>query len=144
MEINIEKEHENKLFERREITAHATYDSKTPTRESVKEALCKKKSMNPEMVEIISIDQAYGSKECTISAYEYLTKEAKERGAFRIGSKQKKTDAAAPAAEAAKPAEHAKKAEEKEEKQEKAEKQEKHVKEEKAVEKPAEKKEEKQ
>ena len=101
MEINIDNEHEHKLFERKEIAAHASFDSKTPTREEVKQAICRKKNINPEMLEIISIDQAYGAKECSITAYEYTTKEARERGAFRMGSKKKTAQPAAAKQEAA-------------------------------------------
>ncbi len=117
MELKIEKEHENKLFERNEIKAEATFKDKTPTRQQVKEELCKKKNLDPEMVEIVSVDQDYGQKRCTITAYAYLTPEAKKRGAFKLSAKKKEALAkgAAPAkqeaAEEAKPAEKAEGAE---------------------------------
>ena len=124
MELKIEREHENKLFERNEIKANATFKDKTPTRQQVKEELCKKKNLDPEMVEIVSVAQEYGLKSCTITAYAYLTQEAKERGAFKLSAKKKgalskgagaaKPEAAAEEAkpdEKAKPAKKAEKAE---------------------------------
>jgi ribosomal protein S24E len=117
MELNIEKEHENKLFERKEIKANASYKAKTPTRAEVKEELCKKKNLDPEMVEIVSIDQEYGQKRCTITAYAYLTKEAKQRGAFKLSAKKKQAiaKAAEPAKKEAEPAREDAKPEEKSE-----------------------------
>lgn len=107
MELNIEREHENKLFERKEIRANATYKNKTPTREEVKEELCKKKNLDPQMVEIVSIDQEYGQKRCTVTAYAYLTADAKNRGAFKLSAKKK-----AALAKKAEPAKKEEKAEE--------------------------------
>ncbi len=101
MEISILDDSENKLFERRELRIKATYEGKTPSRDEIKEGVCKKLNLSPDTFEIIRIDQGYGMRESEIVAHSYRSKESMERFARKAKSKG---GAPAPAA-AAKPAE---------------------------------------
>lgn len=130
MDIKITNDYENKLLGRREISATTTYSDRTPTKDEIKEELCKRLSLNPELVEVREIKQQYGLRVSDITAYSYASKEVMEKLVKKRGKKgaqpEQKSGAGAPAAAA--PA----KAEKKEEKHEHAEKAEK------AAEKPAE------
>jgi ribosomal protein S24E len=95
MELSIKNDRENKLLERREIRASAVYDGKTPTREEIKESISKKLSLNPELVEIVKIDQIYGLKSSAVTAYCYTSKEALERYKRKRGAKKEAKPAAA-------------------------------------------------
>jgi ribosomal protein S24E len=121
MDITITDDHENKLFQRREIAAHAVYEGKTPTRAEVSESVCKKLNLNPDTFQIIAIDQNYGIKTSEIMAYSYSSKEAMQKFARKEKEKKAKPGAAPPAkAEEKKEAkkEAAAKEEKKEEKKE--------------------------
>ncbi len=117
MELKVENEKENKLFQRKEIWANAVYDGKTPTREEIKEGLSKKLGLNPELVELVKIDQIYGLRSSKVLAYYYSTKEAMESHAKK---KKEKKGGAAPAEKKEAPKE-----EKKEEKKEEPKKEEK-------------------
>ncbi len=80
MEINIKSDRENKLFGRREVEFAATYHgSKTPSREEIKEEICKRLSLNPDTTVVIRIDQAYGSTASNVEVHSYSDKETMER-----------------------------------------------------------------
>jgi ribosomal protein S24E len=87
MELNVTNNYENKLLGRREISATATYTEKTPTKEEVKEGLCKKLSLDPALVEIREIRQQYGLRVSNITAYSYATKEVMEKLEKKRGKK---------------------------------------------------------
>lgn len=76
MEIKVSNEKENKLMNRKEIEAVVTYTGKTPTRDEVKEELCKKLSLNPDTTVIMKIDQEYGAMASGITAHSYASKES--------------------------------------------------------------------
>ncbi len=107
MEINITSERENKLFHRKEIRFMATYPgSKTPTGEEMREEICKKLSLHPNMTIIIRIRQIFGSSSSEVEAHSYSKKETMEafaRKAKGQGSKDAKAPKAAAPAEAQKP-----------------------------------------
>ncbi len=106
MEITITDDYENKLFQRREISAHAVYEGKTPTKAEVSEGVCKKLGLNPETFQIIRIDQNYGIRTSEIVAYSYGSKEAMQKFSRKEKEKKAKPGAApAAAAPAAKPEE---------------------------------------
>ncbi|MDE1851723.1 MAG: hypothetical protein KGH69_03490 [Candidatus Micrarchaeota archaeon] len=115
MELNVSKESENKLMGRKEIEVGASFDAVTPSRSDVKEAVCKKMGLHPDLVEIVRIDQAYGTKECRVTVYAYDSKEDMAKGFNRKGKEKK--EGTAPAAAAA-PAKDEKKEAAKEEKKE--------------------------
>lgn len=101
MEISITSESENKLFNRREIRFTASYSgSRTPSKDEVKEEICKKLSLNPDMTVVISINQAYGSNSSEVVVHSYSKKEAMER-LVRQPKEKKEGAKAAPATAAA-------------------------------------------
>lgn len=120
MDISINSEKENKLFGRKEILFTATNaGSKTPSREEVKEEICKKLSLNPDLTTVIKITQVYGGNTSEVIVHSYSKKEAMD--ALVRQSKEKKGTkpaAAAPNAEEKKEAKEEKKEAHKEEKKE--------------------------
>lgn len=105
LEIKVDNDTENKLVQRREITATASYKGQTPDRETVKQQLCKMLSLKPDASTVVRIGQSFGSQSSSILMHSYATKEAMER----MEPKDKKAaKAAAPAAAPAPKAEEAK------------------------------------
>lgn len=90
MELKITNDNENKLLGRREISAYATYPDKTPTKEEVKEELCKRLSLDPALVEVREIKQQYGLRVSDITAFSYANKETMEKLLKKRGEKGKK------------------------------------------------------
>jgi ribosomal protein S24E len=108
MELKINADKENKVLGRREISASATYADKTPTRDEIKQELCKKLGLDPDLVEVREIRQQYGLRVSDVSAYSYQSKESmaklvKYRGKSGAPAQAKSGATAAPA-EPAKPA----------------------------------------
>ncbi len=89
MELKILSNEENKLLGRKEITASVTSTDKTPTRDSVKEELCKKLGLNPELVEIREIKQHYGIRVSDVVAYAYSTNEIMQKSVRKRGESKK-------------------------------------------------------
>ena len=113
MDLKINEDKENKLLGRREISASAAYADKTPGRDEVKEELCRKLSLDPDLVEIRAIRQQYGLRVSDVTAYSYSSKEAmakqlKFKG--RKGKQQQKSGATVAAAPEPAPAEATKEA----------------------------------
>lgn len=102
MELNVSKESENKLMGRKEIEVGVSFDAVTPSRSELKEAICKKMGLHPDLVEIVKIDQSYGVKECNVVVHAYDSKDAMAKG-FRKNRKEGKDAGAAPAAAPAPP-----------------------------------------
>lgn len=144
MEVEIISTTENKLLERKEVSAVVRFDGATPNRKDIREAVATKIGLNPDMTILNSVASEFGAKEIRITAHGYsnlkkLIEVEPEYLRKRDGvgvEKEKPKEGEAPA-EAPK---EEKKPEEKpkEEKKEEAPK-----KEEKKEEKPPEKKEEK-
>ncbi len=93
MELTIVSNAENKLLGRREIRASAPSTDKTPTKDEVKEEICKKLSLDPSLVEIREIKQQYGLRVSDIILYSYSSKEIMEKSAKHHGEKGKKAAA---------------------------------------------------
>ncbi len=87
MELKITNDYENKLLGRREIRAYAVYSDKTPTKAEVKEEVCKKLSMDPDLVEIREIKQQYGLMASDITAYSYSSREIMDKLFKKRGKK---------------------------------------------------------
>ncbi len=87
MEIKVDNDKNNKLMNRREITATANYSGSTPARESVKQELCKMLSLKPDASAIVRISQLYGNMSSRIILHSYATKE--EMMAFEKEGKRK-------------------------------------------------------
>ncbi|MDE1834090.1 MAG: hypothetical protein KGH64_02005 [Candidatus Micrarchaeota archaeon] len=104
MELKILSNDENKLLGRKEIKAYATSTDKTPTKAQVKEEICKKLNLDPELTEIREINQRYGIRTSDILLYSYADKETMHKSVRKRGEKGKKATAtagagAAPAAD---------------------------------------------
>ncbi|HUB92351.1 MAG TPA: hypothetical protein VL945_00140 [Candidatus Saccharimonadales bacterium] len=123
MDISITSETENKLFGRKEILFTATHTgSSTPSKEVIKEEICKKLSLKPEMTEVIKITQSFGSNKSDVLVHSYSKKEAMD-SLVRKPKEKKAAGGAAPAkAPPAEAKQEAKKEEPKEEKKEEAKK----------------------
>lgn len=91
MELKINGDKDNKLLGRREVSASATYADKTPTKEEVKEQLCKKLNLDPALVEIREIRQQYGLRVSDITAYAYTNAQTMEKLSKKRGEKGKKS-----------------------------------------------------
>ena len=76
LDIKIDNDKENKFMKRREIEATAAYAGSTPTRDVVKQELCKKLSLNPDATAVVRIGQVYGSTSSHIILHSYKTREA--------------------------------------------------------------------
>ena len=108
MEIKIERDAENKLMGRKEISFTASYKGQTPTKDEVKVAICKKLNVSPEFTVVVKISPLYGRSEASILAHSYPNKEAmaveKKHLAVRETKKAEKKAKAQPKEEAAKEA----------------------------------------
>ena len=79
LEIEVKSNKENRMLDRNEIEAYATYEGMTPKRDEIKEVLCKKLSLDPSSTIIIRIDQEYGAKKSFVLARSYKNKDVMER-----------------------------------------------------------------
>lgn len=113
MELQINSNVENKLFQRKEIKF--TLDAEiTPSREQIKVELCKKLSLSPDSTMVVNVDQLFGSKTSVCTAHSYHSKELMlkfepkylvkrvEKAASKAAGAEAKPAEAAPAAEEAK------------------------------------------
>ena len=89
MEIKVIEERENKIFGRKEILIEASYDEQTPSRETVKEEVCKKLNLNPDSTLIVGINQLSGSKKSEIRVQSYSNKERMKLFEKKRGEKKK-------------------------------------------------------
>lgn len=129
MDIEVTREKENKLLGRKEIYFTLSYSgNRTPSKDEIKEEICKKLSLKPDLTSVINVSQEYGNSTSQASVYYYSTKEAMER--LTRKPKEAKEVKPAPAAPAAKPEKNEQKEEKKEQgeekKEEKKHKEEKH------------------
>lgn len=103
MDIQIQKEFENKLLKRKEVSFVASYSGKTPTKEDLKAELCKKLGANPEHVAMVNVRQLFGETKCEVRAHVYSSKEAMAVEPKYLGERGKpkeKKEAPQPAATA--------------------------------------------
>ncbi len=63
MEVEIEKEKENKLLKRREVLFRVSHDGGSPSREDVRTALMKTLRCNPKMLVIDWMRAEFGKRE---------------------------------------------------------------------------------
>jgi ribosomal protein S24E len=89
MEFKILDDKENKLFARRELRLHAVYDGKTPTRDEIRESVCKKLNLDPETFDIIRVEQRYGVRTSDVLAYSYADKASMAKFARKKGKADK-------------------------------------------------------
>lgn len=118
MDIEVRKETDNKLFSRKEMLLAISYTGKTPSRDEVKEEVCKKLSLSPDNAVIMKINQRYGNGQSEVSMYYYSAKEVMEKLAEKK-KEPKKAQAAGTAPATAKPEAKKEEQEKKEEPKEK-------------------------
>jgi ribosomal protein S24E len=110
LDIEVRRETDNKLFSRKELYLMVSYKGKTPSRDEVKEEVCKKLSLSPNNAVVIRINQKYGNGQSEVFMHYYSAKDVMEK----LVRKKKAQKAAAGSAAAPKP-EAPKKEEKKEE-----------------------------
>lgn len=75
MEIEMKKDFENKLLNRRELYFVTVYSGKTPSRAEVREEISKKLNLNPETTVVVRISPLYGTMKSEIVVHSYASKE---------------------------------------------------------------------
>lgn len=88
LELDIKNDSENKLLNRREIVFEVSYLGKTPTRIEIKEAICKKLNLNPDMTNVININQVSGRQLSNVLVYYHSDKDDVKR--YSKSEKKKK------------------------------------------------------
>ncbi len=71
MEIRVEEETSNASIGRKEIKFSILESNTTPSKEAVKQALCKKLNVSPDSTIIVRIDQQFGAKQGKGIAHSY-------------------------------------------------------------------------
>ncbi len=100
MDIDVTKDVQNKLLKRREIQFSLDYPDKTPSKDAVKEEICKKLNLNPASTVIVKIEQLYGGKKSACVVHSYESEEAmKIEAKYLFERHGKKEHAAKEAAE---------------------------------------------
>ncbi len=124
MEIDVRKDFENKMLNRREISLVVEFEGSTPRKEEVKEEVCKKLGLNPDSTAVVKINQMYGVKKSEVLVHAFKHKEEMVEPSYL--SERKAKSKGAEAGESQKPEQEKKKYEPKKEEQgEEKEKQEK-------------------
>ena len=74
MDIEIKGKKENKLIGRQELSCTVGFEKESPSRKSVRDALCAALGVAPELLVVKSIKGKYGVKNATIIAHVYKDK----------------------------------------------------------------------
>jgi len=91
IDISIKRDFENKLLERREVTAEVLYAGVTPSKEAIKEQVCKKLNLDPKLTVIVRVNPMYGVTKSDVIAYSYKDEKAMSvEPAFRKKREEKK------------------------------------------------------
>lgn len=130
MNTSIKNKIENILLSRIEVDAEIKYDKQaTPSTEDVRQSLSKELEVDKDLVVIKKIDTKYGAHIADVKAYQYFSKDEKNKLEPKVKEGEEKKEEAKPAE---KKEEAKEKAEEKPaEKKEEAKEEKKEVKEEK-------------
>lgn len=107
MNVSILSTSENKLLERKEIEAEVSFEGATPKRADLKQAICGKAGINPELMVLSVVTNAFGRHTVRVVAHAYADKEKLmkvEAHHIKVREglaqkKEKKKAAAAPKAE---------------------------------------------
>lgn len=75
MNVNILSTSENKLLERRELEAEVTFDGPTPKRAELKQAIGGKAGLNPELMVLSRVSNAFGRHSVKVLVHAYADKE---------------------------------------------------------------------
>lgn len=75
-EAKIEKDFNNKMLKRRELTVSLEFEGATPSREEIKKALADKFNLKHENMVVVRAGQLYGTKMESALVHEYHDKDA--------------------------------------------------------------------
>ncbi len=75
MDVEIISKEENQLLGRKEIRARVRYEGATPKRSEVKEAVCKKLGLNPDLAVVRSVKGEYGMQAAKVHLHAYESEE---------------------------------------------------------------------
>ena len=79
MLLKIDKETENNLLHRKEITATVTFDKATPSNADVIKELAAKLSSTPEAIVMKKIEGGFGNHTAIVHAHVYISAEQKAK-----------------------------------------------------------------
>jgi ribosomal protein S24E len=71
MNVEITETRDNRLFARKEVEAEVRFDAATPKRAEIKETLCGKLGVNPELAVIRKIGTKFGQKKAHVLLHVY-------------------------------------------------------------------------
>jgi ribosomal protein S24E len=76
MNVHVISSTENKLLDRKEISAEVSFDKATPKRAELKTAVCHKIGANPDISVLRKVESSFGRKTVKVVTYAYTSKEA--------------------------------------------------------------------
>lgn len=76
MNVDIKSKTDNKLLDRKEIDAVVTFDGATPSKNDLRQAICGKAGLNPDLVVLSEIHTGYGIQSVKVIAHAYENKES--------------------------------------------------------------------
>ena len=88
MKIELVKEKEEKLFNRKEILVKLDFEKNTPSKEVIKKELSDNLKLNPELLTLNKVKQRFGERTADIFAYIY--KDAASLKKLEIKNKKQK------------------------------------------------------
>jgi ribosomal protein S24E len=71
MNVDIKSKTDNKLLDRKEIQADVSYSGATPSRADLKQAVCGKAGINPDMSVLRDVQTTYGKQMATVVLHAY-------------------------------------------------------------------------
>lgn len=83
MKLELVKEKEEKLFNRKEILAKLDFEKNTPSKEVIKKELCDHLKFNSELVALTKVKQRFGERSADIFAYVYKDKDSLNKLEFK-------------------------------------------------------------
>lgn len=76
MNVNVISTNDNKLLDRKEVSAEIAFDGPTPKRAELKQAIGGKIGANPELMVIRSVSSRFGKKSVGVLAHVYASRES--------------------------------------------------------------------
>ncbi len=74
MNVDIKTTNDNKLFERKEVTAEVTFDTATPKRGDIKQSICGKLGADPDTVVLRRVSSMFGLRTVKVFVHIYSNK----------------------------------------------------------------------
>ena len=100
MDIEMKKDVNNKLLNRREMLLSVSYDGSTPSRDEIKTDVARTFNLKKENMVVVSIGQIYGSRGSEVVIHEYADAKAMAIAQKHILERPKKKGGSAPKADA--------------------------------------------